>query len=143
MTRAVLICLLLTAWNLVGEPQDADAMSESLAAVGDPVIGEEIFSDRESGHCVLCHQVDGLEVPFQGNLGPALSDVGARLTEAQIRLRIVDNTKVNPGTVMPSYYRTTDLHQVGRAYQGETVLSAAEMEHLVAWLSQLTGRKND
>ena len=141
MTRAALTCLLLAAWSLAGKAQEADAMASPLAAAGDPAIGREIFSDRESGHCVLCHQVDGLEVPFQGNLGPELSDVGARLTEAQIRLRIVDNTKVNPGTVMPSYYRTADLHQVGRAYQGETVLSAAEVEHLVAWLSQLTGRK--
>ena len=141
MTRAVLTCLLLAAWSLAGKAQEADAMASLLAAAGDPAIGRAIFSDRESGHCVLCHQVDGLEVPFQGNLGPALSGVGARLTEAQIRLRIVDNTKVNPGTVMPSYFRTADLHQVGRAYQGETVLSAAEVEHLVAWLSQLTGRK--
>ena len=141
MTRTALTCLLLAAWSLAGKAQEADAMASPLAAAGDPAIGRSIFSDRESGHCVLCHQVDGLKVPFQGNLGPALSDVGARLTEAQIRLRIVDNTKVNPGTVMPSYYRTTDLHQVGRAYQGETVLSAAEVEHLVAWLSQLTGRK--
>jgi sulfur-oxidizing protein SoxX len=141
MKRAALTCLLLAVWSLVGKAQEADAMTMPLAVAGDPAIGRAIFSDRESGHCVLCHQVDGLEVPFQGNLGPALSDVGARLTEAQIRLRIVDNTKVNPGTVMPSYYRTSDLHQVGRAYQGETVLSAAEVEHLVAWLSQLTGRK--
>ena len=141
MTRAALTCLLLAAWSLAGKAQEADAMASRLAAAGDPAIGRAIFSDRESGHCVLCHQVDGLEAPFQGNLGPALSDVGARLTEAQIRLRIVDNTKVNPGTVMPSYFRTADLHQVGRAYQGETVLSAAEVEHLVAWLSQLTGRK--
>lgn len=141
MTRAALTCLLLAAWSLAGKAQEADAMASLLAAAGDPAIGRAIFSDRESGHCVLCHQVDGVEVPFQGNLGPALSDVGARLTEAQIRLRIVDNTKVNPGTVMPSYFRTADLHQVGRAYQGETVLSAAEVEHLVAWLSQLTGRK--
>lgn len=141
MKRAALTCLLLTTWSLVGKAQEADAMASPLAVAGDPAIGRAIFSDRESGHCVLCHQVDGLEVPFQGNLGPALSGVGARLTEAQIRLRIVDNTKVNPGTVMPSYYRTTDLHQVGRAYLGETVLSAAEVEHLVAWLSQLTGRK--
>ena len=141
MTRAALTCLLLAAWSLAGKAQEADAMASPLAAAGDPAIGRAIFSDRESGHCVLCHQVDGLEVPFQGNLGPALSDVGARFTAAQIRLRIVDNTKVNPGTVMPSYYRTSDLHQVGRAYQGESVLSAAEVEHLVAWLSQLTGRK--
>ena len=141
MTRAALTCLLLAAWSPAGKAQEADAMTMPLAAAGDPAIGRAIFSDRESGHCVLCHQVDSLEIPFQGNLGPALSDVGARLTEAQIRLRIVDNTKVNPGTVMPSYYRMTDLHQVGRAYQGETVLSAAEVEHLVAWLSQLTGRK--
>ena len=141
MTRAALTCLLLAAWSLAGKAQEADAMASPLAAAGDPAIGRAIFSDRESGHCVLCHQVDGLEVPFQGNLGPALSGVGARLTEAQIRLRIVDNTKVNPGTVMPSYYRTADLYQVGRAYQGETVLSAAEVEHLVAWLSQLRGRK--
>ena len=140
MTRAALTCLLLAAWSLAGKAQEADAMTMPLAAAGDPAIGRAIFSDRESGHCVLCHQVDGVEVPFRETWVPRCLTF-ARLTEAQIRLRIVDNTKVNPGTVMPSYFRTADLHQVGRAYQGETVLSAAEVEHLVAWLSQLTGRK--
>ena len=71
MTRAVLACFFLCTWNLVTEAQEADAMTMPLAAAGDPAIGRAIFSDRESGHCVLCHQVDGLEVPFQGNLGPA------------------------------------------------------------------------
>ena len=115
-------------------------MTMLLAAAGDLRLGGRFSVTVNPG--IVCCVIRWMVLRYlSGNLGPALSDVGARLTEAQIRLRIVDNTKVNPGTVMPSYYRTSDLHQVGRAYQGETVLSAAEVEHLVAWLSQLTGRK--
>ena len=117
---------------------DGDSMPLPLGGIeGDPVAGEQIFVARESGHCVLCHQVNGLSAPFQGNLGPSLSDVGARLSPGQIRLRLVDASLVNPGTVMPPYHRTNDLNQVDAAYTGKPVLTEAEIEHLVAYLAGL------
>jgi L-cysteine S-thiosulfotransferase len=119
-----------------------DATSEPIAAEpGRAAAGRDIFVDRTSGHCVLCHRVAGLDAPFQGDLGPDLSDIGARLSAAQIRYRIIDVSRLNPATIMPPYYRTESLHQVAEAYRGKTVLTGVEIEHLVAYLSSLTGRE--
>ena len=101
-----------------------------------PEIGKRIFVSRESGHCVLCHRVEGLDAPFQGDIGPQLSDVGDRLSPGQLRLRIVDSSVLNAQTVMPPYYRSENLHRVANAHEGETVLTALQIEHLVAYLSQ-------
>ena len=114
-----------------------DAIPTRLSA--DPGLaerGREIFIDRERGHCVLCHAVDGLEAEFQGNVGPDLSSVGDRLSPGQLRLRIVDYQIVRPGTLMPSYYRIHDLYQVADQYQDEPILTAKEVEDLVTYLSE-------
>lgn len=117
-----------------------DAIPVALSdAPANALAGREIFVERERGHCVLCHQVSGLDALFQGDVGPDLSDVGARLNPGQIRLRIVDASILNPDTVMPPYYRIHDLHQVAPERQGQPVLSAQEIEHLVAYLSGLEG----
>lgn len=125
--------------KLVGPDQiSGDAIPASLTgAPGDPERGRAIFVAREGGHCVLCHAVDGLDAAFQGNVGPALSDVGARLTPGQIRLRIVDASRLNPDTVMPPYYRIDGLHQVSRGLEGQPVLSSSQVEDLVAYLAAL------
>ncbi|MEO1660579.1 MAG: sulfur oxidation c-type cytochrome SoxX [Pseudomonadota bacterium] len=115
-----------------------DRLPEALTgSPGNIERGRTIFSDRDQGHCVLCHIVSELDVSFQGNVGPALSTVGNRLDAAQLRLRIVDYQIVRPSTLMPSYYRTHDLYQVAEAYQGDPVLEAQQVEDLVAYLSQL------
>ena len=139
------IVALLTAAVMVGcatEPLlyrvDGDAIVQPLVVEQvDPVEGRRLFVARKAGHCVLCHRVAGLDAPFQGNIGPELSAVGARLTPGQIRLRIVDASRLNPNTIMPAYYRTDGLHQVAEQYRGRPVLSALEIEHMVAWLSGL------
>lgn len=105
----------------------------------DAARGEKVFSDRNQGHCVLCHVVAGLDTPFQGNIGPELSQVGGRFTPAQLRLRIVDYQIIVPGALMPSYFRNHDLYQVQNDYLGETILSAQQVEDLVAYLSTLEG----
>ena len=123
---------LVTDAQIVG-----DAIPTRLSA--DPGLaerGREIFIDRERGHCVLCHAVDGLEAEFQGNVGPDLSSVGERLSPGQLRLRIVDYQIVRPGTLMPSYYRIHDLYQVADKYQDEPILTATEVEDLVTYLSE-------
>ncbi|MEL6755608.1 MAG: sulfur oxidation c-type cytochrome SoxX [Pseudomonadota bacterium] len=85
----------------------ADAIPLPLiSSPGDADRGAIVFSDRDQGHCVLCHVVSDLSVEFQGNVGPDLSNVGKRLSPGQLRLRIVDYQIVKPGTLMPSYYRT-------------------------------------
>lgn len=114
-----------------------DTMPTSLTGqAGSSERGHSIFQDRESGHCVLCHQIQGLSAEFQGDVGPDLTYVGERLSPEQIRLRIVDYASLLPGATMPSYFRTHDLHQVGREFENQTVLTANEVEDLVAFLSE-------
>ena len=72
-----------------------------------------------------------------GDLAPDLSGVGARLSAAQIRLRIVDSSRVNPDTVMPAYFKTEGLQRVAPAFRGKTVLTAQQIEDVVAFLVTL------
>ena len=111
--------------------------SPLMSLTGDPDNGRLVFMDREQGHCVLCHKVEALEAGFQGDIGPNLTEVGDRLTTGQIRLRIVDYQEVLNGALMPSYFRIHDLNQVEAAYEGKPILSAQQVEDLVAWLSTL------
>ena len=115
-----------------------DAIPESLTgAAGDAARGRAIVVDRTRGLCLLCHAGPFPEEQFQGNLGPNLAGVGGRLSSGQLRLRLVDGRALNPETIMPSYYSLAGLARVGRAWQGRPILSAAEIEDVVAFLATL------
>jgi sulfur-oxidizing protein SoxX len=144
MRAAVLTCIALIVTACTDAPLlpanaiQGDRIPAPLTqTAGDPIRGAQIFAARDQGHCVLCHQVDALDAPFQGNVGPALNLVAARLDAAQIRLRIVDYQRVMDGALMPSYYRTDGFRQVGEPYKNEPVLSAQQVEDLVAYLVTL------
>lgn len=85
----------------------------------------------------MCHTGPIPEERFQGNLAPDLTGVGARLSEAQLRLRIVDSGKLNPASIMPAYFRSEGLTLVAPAHQGKTVLTAEQIEDVVAYLATL------
>ena len=114
-----------------------DAAPDRLAAAGDPARGRALVLARESANCVLCHTVPDPAVKFAGDVGPPLAGIGARLSEAQLRLRVADNLRVNPSTVMPSYYKIDGLDRVAGIYAGKPVLTAQEVEDVVAWLVTL------
>src|SRR5262249_20763120 len=73
----------------------------------------------------------------QGTIGPDLKGVGSRHTEGQLRLRIVDSRIFNADTIMPAYYRRDGLERVAPAFQGKTVLTAEQIEDVVAFLMTL------
>jgi sulfur-oxidizing protein SoxX len=106
-------------------------------APGDPAAGKKIVTDRQVGLCLLCHSGPFPEERFQGDLAPDLSGVGARLSAGQIRLRIVDASRLNPNTIMPPYLRTDNLQRVAPAYRGKTVLTPQQIEDVVAFLVTL------
>lgn len=118
------------AYRVVG-----DSIPASLTgAPGDAVRGRQVVIGRDS-NCTLCHAVP--DVRAAGDIGPPLAGVGARLQAGQLRLRLVDSTRLNPATVMPAYYRIDGLTRVASAYQGKTVLSADQIEDAVAYLLTL------
>ena len=77
------------------------------------------------------------EERFQGNLAPSLAGAGARWSVAQLRLRIVDGARLNPDTIMPPYYRTAGLQRVAKPFEGKTILTAEQVEDVVAYLATL------
>jgi sulfur-oxidizing protein SoxX len=103
---------------------------------GDPVKGREIVSNRQLGLCLLCHSGPFPEERFQGNLAPDLRSA-ARLSEGQIRQRLVDPAKANPDTLMPAYFKTEGLNRVAPAVRGKTLLTAEQIEDIVAYLVTL------
>ena len=115
-----------------------DAIPASLTGSrGDAARGRAIVLNRHVGLCLLCHSGPFPEERFQGTIAPDLKGAGARWSEGQIRLRIVDSGRVNAGTIMPAYYRTEGLSRVAPAYQGKTVLTAEQIEDVVAFLATL------
>jgi sulfur-oxidizing protein SoxX len=130
-----LAILLIAGIASCTNPSLRDSLDEPLAAAGDPTRGREIFTSREGGHCALCHSAPGVKVA--GNVGPSLAGVGSRLTAGQIRLRIVDITRVNPNATMPAFHRT-DGERVDPRYANRPALDARQVEDLVAYLGTLT-----
>jgi sulfur-oxidizing protein SoxX len=114
-----------------------DAIPESLTNMrGDPVRGRALVVDRTST-CILCHNGPFPEQKFQGDLAPNLASSGSRWSEGQLRLRLVDASRLNAATIMPSYYRVDGLNRVGRSWQGKTILTAEQIEDIVAYLVTL------
>jgi len=129
----VVLALALLPYTVVG-----DAIPESLTgAPGDPARGRVIVTSRQRGLCLLCHSGPFPEERFQGDLAPDLAGVGARLSEGELRLRLVDSRRLDPDTIMPSYYRIDDLNRVGAAWRDKPVLNAEEIEDVVAFLASL------
>lgn len=124
---------------VVGPARADDAIPRSLTgARGDAARGRAIVANRQVGLCLLCHSGPFPEERFQGDLAPDLRGAGKRWSEGELRLRIVDSSRINPATIMPAYHRTEGLARVARAYRGKPVLSAAEIEDVVAFLMTLT-----
>jgi L-cysteine S-thiosulfotransferase len=116
----------------------SDTIAVSLTgAPGDPARGRAIVTDRQLGFCLLCHSGPFPDERFQGNLAPSLAGAGRRWTEGQLRLRIVDASRTNPSTIMPSYYRVEGLERVAAAFRGRPILTAEQIEDVVAFLKTL------
>jgi sulfur-oxidizing protein SoxX len=118
-----------------------DAIPASLTGRdGDPARGRTIVLDRRLGACLLCHNGPFPEEKFQGTLAPDLSGSGSRWSAGQLRLRLVDASRLNPDTVMPPYYRVDDLSRVGKSWAGQPILAAEQIEDVVAFLETLRDR---
>lgn len=124
----------LLAFEVVG-----DAVPAPLGGLeGDPAQGRDIVLDRRAGNCLICHSLPDADEPFQGEIGPPLAGVGERLSRGQIRLRLIDQSRIEPTTVMPPYYRTEGLTNVAPEHPGRPALDAQQIEDVVAYLAGLT-----
>ena len=122
----------LTPYEVAG-----DAIPKPLTATpGDPARGRAIVAKRDST-CLLCHAAPIAEERFQGDLAPDLKGTGARWSAGELRLRLVDATRLNAATIMPSYYRVDGLNRVAPNFRGKPVLTAQQIEDVVAYLMTL------
>jgi len=133
----VKLLLLVLPFLFVGKALGADEIPASLTgAKGDPQRGRAIVANRQVGLCLLCHSGPFPEERFQGNLAPDLRSA-ARLTAGEMRLRLVDPARANPQTIMPAYYRTEGLTRVAPSLRGKSILTAEQIEDVVAYLVTL------
>ena len=107
------------------------------ATPGDAARGRAIALDRRVGLCLLCHSGPFPEDRAQGNLASDLSGAGSRWTAAQLRARLVDARRLNPDSIMPSYFSTEGMNQVAGRFRGKTILEAQQIEDLLAFLLTL------
>ena len=137
MLAGVALPYAATAQSLRPYAVAGDAISESLTgAPGDAARGR-VLAVARSSTCILCHSGPFPEERFQGNLAPDLAGAGKRWSEGQLRLRIVDSGRLNPATIMPAYHVTEGLVRVAPAWRSKPVLSAQQIEDVVAFLMTL------
>lgn len=126
----------LSKSELIAFAVHADGVREPLGGVsGDVQRGASIVQSRD-GQCTLCHAVPGF-AGHVGNLAPSLAGVGGQLSAAQLRLRIIDSSLLNPQTIMPSFYKVSGLVNVDPKWRGQSILNAQQVEDVVAYLLTL------
>ncbi len=97
--------------------------------------GKKVFLNRKKGNCLACHVVSSLkDQPFHGEVGPPLDGAASRWSEGELRLRIVNSKLLNEDTIMPAFHRADGLHRVLKKFKGKTMLSAQEVEDVLAYV---------
>ena len=115
------------------------AVSKSLTGVkGDAAAGAKAFANRKQGNCLACHMNSDMEEqPFHGEVGPALDGAGSRWSEAELRGIVTNSKEMFPDTIMPAFYRTDGLNRPLEKFDGKTILTAQQVEDVVAYLLTL------
>lgn len=106
------------------------------AWAGDAEKGRALATGQAEASCILCHAIPGAKAAA-GNLGPSLAGVGSRLSAQELKARIVDASRINPKTAMPPYGRVDGLYQVAAPYRGKPLLTAEQIDDVVAFLLTL------
>ncbi len=106
---------------------------------GDPRAGADVVIGRRLGNCLSCHAIGILEAePFHGEIGPPLDGVAGRWDAATLRMIVVDPKLVfGADTVMPAFYRVEGLNRVRPEFAGQPILTAQQVEDVVAFLATL------
>ena len=123
---AVQIENLAVAESLIGQP-------------GDAASGREIFYNKKLGNCLACHKNSDLsDQQFHGGVGPSLDGAASRWSEGQLRTIVINAKAVfTKETVMPGFYSLEVGADVREDLIGKTILSAQQVEDLVAYLVTL------
>lgn len=117
------------------------------------------MAHRRLGNCLACHEITKVEdmakkkaqievtdlngktskMPLgtHGHIGPSLDGVADRYTEGELRMMVVDPKKNFPDTIMPAFHKNSGFTDVYPDCKGLTILSAGQVEDVVAFLKTL------
>lgn len=118
---------------------DIEVVNSLTGKPGDPVAGRKWFANRKLGNCLACHMTsEQNERPFHGEVGPTIDGVADRYDAKQLRAILV-NAKVMFGkqTIMPGFYTTDVGVRVSKKFKGKTILSAQQVEDIIAYLGTI------
>jgi sulfur-oxidizing protein SoxX len=106
---------------------------------GDASEGVKAVTGRRLGNCLSCHEISTLRSEeFHGDVGPSLDGVAGRWDAATLRMIVVNAKMVfGPETVMPAFYRVEGLNRVRPEFAGKPILTAQQVEDVVAFLATL------
>ena len=128
----------LVKYTITGAEHEYAIEKSLTGKPGDPVRGRKLSINRKKGNCLACHAVTALkDQPYHGEVGPSLDGVADRYKPGQLRMMIVDQKKYFPETLMPAMYKVEGLHRVVKKFQGKPILTAQEVEDVLAFLLTL------
>ena len=115
------------------------AIANSLTGVaGDAAKGRDWFVGCKLGNCLACHEnSDANDLPFHGEIGPSLDGAADRWNEAELRGIVTNSKMMFEGTIMPAFYNTSNANRPLKDFEGKTILSAQQVEDIVAYLLTL------
>jgi L-cysteine S-thiosulfotransferase len=111
---------------------------------GDPQAGRALYFDDKLARCAGCHGAPDEPAPDRRPASdaaadaPPLTDVGRRLGAGALRLWLVAPQVIAPETRMPPYYAVGQRMDPADPRFGEPLLTASQIEDLVAYLMQPT-----
>jgi sulfur-oxidizing protein SoxX len=119
--------------------EDATVKASLTGQPGDAVAGRKAFADKKLGNCLACHKNSEMsEQLFHGEVGTPLDGVADRWKPEELRAIVVNSKQVfGPDTVMPGFYTLEVGAHVAKNFQGQTILTAQQVEDIVAYLGTL------
>lgn len=118
--------------------EDGAVAASLTGAPGDAERGRKVFANRKLGNCLACHQNEDLRAePFHGEVGPMMDGAADRWSEAELRGIVVNSKMMFEGSIMPSFYRSTNGARPLDKFAGKTILTAEQVEDVVAYLMTL------
>ncbi len=119
--------------------EDGAVMAALTDKAGDAANGRVIFANRSKGNCLACHvNAEWSEQQFHGEVGPPLDGVAGNWSTAELRGLLTNAKMTYEDTLMPSFYRTSGLNRTLEKFDGKTILTAQEVEDVLAYLLTLT-----
>ncbi len=144
-TFVTLAALALATGAHAAETSPADVMFDegsvatSLTGVdGDAANGRIVFANRKKGNCLACHEnAEMPEQQFHGQIGPPLDGVADTYSVAELRGLLANSKNTFEGTIMPAFYRVDGFNRNLEKFDGKTILTAQELEDVLAYLQTL------